>query len=51
MVGVYRKGFLEKAMPELSLKSQVGVNQQERIGKDIPKREDKVSELLPIGFC
>lgn len=35
-------------MSESSLKSQIGVNQQERIGKDIPKRKDQVSELLPI---
>lgn len=38
-------------MSELSLKSQIGVNQQEKVGKDIPKREDQVSKLLPIGFC
>ena len=37
-------------MPELSLKGRIGVNQQKRIGKDIPEREDKVSKLLPISF-
>lgn len=45
-----REGFLEEVMPELSLKGRIGVNQQKRIGKDIPEREDKVSKLLPIRF-